>query len=181
MYAIIRSGGKQYRVETGATITVERLDAEEGASVELSDVLMIADGDSVTSLAIFTSTFLSWPIAVILTLVLLLGRWGVDALGDATKPGIGPLVADDLFKGSRTQDPARYRVVSSSVEALSRMLNVVAAALPDINRFSATEDIERGLTIPMARVYDALAVVGCYGLSALALAYVFFRNKEVAP
>lgn len=48
MYAIIRSGGKQYRVETGATITVERLDAEAGASVELSDVLMIADGDSVT-------------------------------------------------------------------------------------------------------------------------------------
>ena len=48
MYAIVRTGGKQYRVEEGRTITVERLPAEEGATVELSDVLLIADDGEVT-------------------------------------------------------------------------------------------------------------------------------------
>lgn len=48
MYAVIRTGGKQYRAEPGALLDVERLDAEPGASVELTDVLLIADGDAVT-------------------------------------------------------------------------------------------------------------------------------------
>ncbi len=47
MYAIVRSGGKQYRVEAGRTVTVERLQAEEGATVELGDVLLIADDGDV--------------------------------------------------------------------------------------------------------------------------------------
>ncbi len=47
MYAIVRSGGKQYRVEVGRTVTVERLQAEEGATVELGDVLLIADDGDV--------------------------------------------------------------------------------------------------------------------------------------
>jgi len=48
MYAIVRTGGKQYRVEAGRAVTVERLPAEEGATVELGDVLMIADNGQVT-------------------------------------------------------------------------------------------------------------------------------------
>ncbi len=48
MYAIVRTGGKQYRVEEGRTVTVERLPAEEGATVELGDVLLIADDGRVT-------------------------------------------------------------------------------------------------------------------------------------
>lgn len=46
-YAIIRSGGKQYTVREGARLMVEKLEGEPGASVDL-DVLMVADGDSVT-------------------------------------------------------------------------------------------------------------------------------------
>lgn len=45
MYAIIRSGGKQYRAEVGATIDVDRLPQAVGESVEISDVLLIANGD----------------------------------------------------------------------------------------------------------------------------------------
>lgn len=45
MYAIIRSGGKQYRAEVGATIDVDRLPQQVGESIEISDVLLIADGD----------------------------------------------------------------------------------------------------------------------------------------
>ena len=48
IYAIIRSGGKQYRVEEGSIIEVERLEANEGDRVELTDVLLLADGDRVT-------------------------------------------------------------------------------------------------------------------------------------
>ena len=45
MYAIIRSGGKQYRAEVGATIDVDRLPQAVGDSLEISDVLLVANGD----------------------------------------------------------------------------------------------------------------------------------------
>lgn len=48
MYAIVRTGGKQYRVEEGRPLTVERLSAEEGATIELDDVLLIANNGDVT-------------------------------------------------------------------------------------------------------------------------------------
>ena len=46
MYAIVRSGGKQYRAEVGATIDVDRLPQEVGESINLSDVLLVADADN---------------------------------------------------------------------------------------------------------------------------------------
>ena len=48
MYAVIQTGGKQYRVSEGDTLKVEKLEAEEGANVEFDRVLMVADGDAVT-------------------------------------------------------------------------------------------------------------------------------------
>jgi large subunit ribosomal protein L21 len=48
MYAVIESGGKQYRVAIGDKLKVEKLTATEGDSVNLDRVLMIADGDDVT-------------------------------------------------------------------------------------------------------------------------------------
>ena len=48
MYAVIATGGKQYRVEEGDSLRVERLDAEEGAEIELDRVLLVGDGDQVT-------------------------------------------------------------------------------------------------------------------------------------
>ena len=47
MYAVIKTGGKQYRVAEGQTLKVEKLEVEEGASVEFDTVLMIADGDRI--------------------------------------------------------------------------------------------------------------------------------------
>lgn len=47
MYAVVESGGKQYRVEEGATVQVERLDAEPGAALTLERVLLVAEGDTV--------------------------------------------------------------------------------------------------------------------------------------
>jgi large subunit ribosomal protein L21 len=47
MYAVIVTGGKQYRVSQGDKLRVEKLDAEEGSSVELDQVLMVVDGDDI--------------------------------------------------------------------------------------------------------------------------------------
>lgn len=44
MYAIVKCGGKQYRVEKDMLVKVEKIDAEVGAKVEL-EVLMVADGE----------------------------------------------------------------------------------------------------------------------------------------
>ena len=48
MYAVVSSGGKQYRVEPGSTLTIERLAAEAGATLTFDRVLLIGDGDEVT-------------------------------------------------------------------------------------------------------------------------------------
>ena len=48
MYAVIVTGGKQYRVIQGETLKVEKLDVEAGNSIEITDVLMLGDGEKVT-------------------------------------------------------------------------------------------------------------------------------------
>jgi len=48
MYAVIATGGKQYRVEKGGVLRVELLKAEPGATVEFDQVLLIADGDKIS-------------------------------------------------------------------------------------------------------------------------------------
>ncbi|MCH5184966.1 MAG: 50S ribosomal protein L21 [Oscillospiraceae bacterium] len=47
MYAVIETGGKQYKVSEGDTVFIEKLDAEEGAAVTFDKVLVVADGDNV--------------------------------------------------------------------------------------------------------------------------------------
>lgn len=47
MFAVIKTGGKQYRVAAGDEIVVERLEGEPGATVAFEDVLLVADGDKV--------------------------------------------------------------------------------------------------------------------------------------
>jgi len=47
-YAIIRTGGRQYRVAEGDTVDVDLLEAEPGKTAMLDDVLMYADGEKIT-------------------------------------------------------------------------------------------------------------------------------------
>jgi len=47
MYAIVATGGKQYRVKEGEKLRVEKLSAEAGETVELDKVLMVGEGDDV--------------------------------------------------------------------------------------------------------------------------------------
>ena len=48
IYAIIETGGKQYKVSPGQTLDVDRLETAEGDTVELERVLLIADGERIT-------------------------------------------------------------------------------------------------------------------------------------
>ncbi len=48
MYAVIKTGGKQYKVEAGATLKVEKLLGDVGSKVVIDKVLMINDGDNTT-------------------------------------------------------------------------------------------------------------------------------------
>ena len=45
MYAVIQTGGKQYRVEPGQTVVVEKLAGDEGAQVTFDEVLLVSSGD----------------------------------------------------------------------------------------------------------------------------------------
>ncbi len=47
MFAVIETGGKQYKVETGGKLRVEKIDAEVGADISLDKVLMVAGDDGV--------------------------------------------------------------------------------------------------------------------------------------
>jgi len=47
MYAVVKTGGKQYRVSTGEKLKVEQIPAEIGAEIALDEVLLVADGEAV--------------------------------------------------------------------------------------------------------------------------------------
>jgi large subunit ribosomal protein L21 len=48
MYAVIKTGGKQYRVSSGEKLKIEQLPAQVGSQVVIDQVLMVADGDKVS-------------------------------------------------------------------------------------------------------------------------------------
>ena len=49
MFAVIRTGGKQYKVASGDVIAVEKLAGDPGATVELAEVLMVGDGAAIST------------------------------------------------------------------------------------------------------------------------------------
>ena len=132
----------------------------------------------VVIIAIFASTFLSWPIAVVLTLVILLGHWSVEQLGESLNPGVGRSVSTDL---GFARNPEQDKVVSASVDAMAKLLTNVSKVLPDVSRFPVMDNITRGVNIPAAHIIQSLGVLGCYGLPMLVLGFVILKNKEVAP
>ena len=56
LYAVVRSGGKQYRVEEGLLLTVASLEGEPGKKVTFGEVLLVADGDAVKAVGKATVT-----------------------------------------------------------------------------------------------------------------------------
>ncbi|MDB5326610.1 MAG: hypothetical protein JWM57_2179 [Phycisphaerales bacterium] len=127
------------------------------------------------TVAFWCSTFLSWPIAVVLSTLIILGHWGVSNVDLGS--GIGAQVANDFFPSNAPI----ATVVNTSVEKLSRTLQLGSSVLPDITAFGVTDRIERGTSLTVGDVVAPLEVFVVFGLPLMTLAYVFLRNKEVAP
>ncbi len=130
----------------------------------------------VSIIGFFCSTRLSWPIAIMLTLALITGRWAVNQVRDSLQPGIGAQVAQSLGGDYR-----EMRVIANTFDGLARLLNIVADFLPDIDAFSTVERIERMVAIPMSTLTGAGLVLLIFGVPLFAASYVLLRNKEVAP
>jgi len=128
-------------------------------------------------IAIFCSTFLSWPIAFVLTIVLLLSHWAVGQLSDTLGSGLGSSFVNDM----RVQDAAVAKVMSTGVNVLSNGLASMAQLLPDTSRFDAITDIEHGNAVPLANIGEAAFVLAMFGIPSIIFAYLILRAKEVAP
>ena len=96
VYAIVRSGGKQYRVQQGATIDVERLAVPEGGRVDLADVLLLDEDGRVT---VGTPTV---P--------------GVKVVAEVVSHGRGPKVTVFKYKAK-----TRYRKKTGHRQAFTRL------------------------------------------------------------
>jgi hypothetical protein len=131
----------------------------------------------VVTLAVLCSTFLSWPIAVVLTVVLLMGHWAVMQEADTNDKTLGRSIATDMG----LTDPSKAEAVATSVNALGGALQVVGDFLPDIDHFSAIQRLEQGMVVSWKDIADALGVLAGFALPAAVLAYVVLKNKEVAP
>ncbi|HEX8324846.1 MAG TPA: ABC transporter permease subunit [Tepidisphaeraceae bacterium] len=127
------------------------------------------------AVAFWCSTFVSWPIAVVLSTLIILGHWAVSNVDLGT--GIGAQVANDFFANNAPV----AAVVNSSVERLSRTLQLVANFLPDIRAFGITDRVERGMSLTLRDMVEPFKVIVMFVLPLLTLSYVFLRNKEVAP
>jgi len=161
------------------TSSVQLISAEHNFATNLTASLLVLWLLSilVVVIAIFTSTFLSWPIAIVLTLLLLLGHWGVEQLGDTLNPGVGRTVAADWG----ISDKVQTQMVSRSVDALAQALSTISTVLPDLSKFPVMENITRGVAMPPSQVAGALGVLACYGVPMLVISFIVLKNKEVAP
>ena len=161
--------------ETG--VNVVRAQGSFAANLARSLLILWLMSVLVVVVAVFTSTFLSWPIAVVLTVVILGGHWGVEQLGDAGGAQIGQEVTQTM----QVEDPTAARIMRTSVGALASTLTFLSAFLPDVSKFAATDDIERGVSIPARTLKAAGWVLLAYGGPVLLLSYLILRRKEVAP
>ncbi|MEM8873947.1 MAG: ABC transporter permease [Planctomycetota bacterium] len=131
----------------------------------------------VTTVGVFASTFVSWPIAIVVSLCVLLSRWAVDQLGDIMQPGFGQKVAGDLFSDGAGAEAA---VAENAAEWLNRLTVGFASLLPDLSKFDAATWIEAGQSVPLSVLSESMLVVLVFALPLLVVAYVRLRTKEVA-
>jgi hypothetical protein len=162
-------------------VSVRLVTAQQSFTVNLLKSLFILWMMSalVVAISVFCSTFVSWPIAVVLTLVLLTGHWVVSVVGDTNSVSIARSFIRDMFPDA--QDASQIKAATSSIQTLVRMLNIVSDALPDISKFDAIDDIQRGRMITFDSLKAAGEVTVGFGLPLTVLAYVFLKFKEVAP
>jgi ABC-type transport system involved in multi-copper enzyme maturation permease subunit len=132
----------------------------------------------VVTISIFCSTFVSWPIAVVMTTIILLGHWTILMIGDQNAVGLGRQISRDFFASATG---AQAHVIDTSVEKLTTMVNDLAAVLPDVSHFDATGNIEKGRIVGASALGEGFLVLAQFGLPLTVLGYLLMKIKEVAP
>ena len=130
----------------------------------------------VVCIAVFCSTFLSWPIAVVLATFLLGVRWAVDQVRDVLRPGFSQQIGGDLFRSSA----AGAEATEATVTAITDALKLVASLLPDLSPFGTGRFLAAGQSVPLTDLGYAALVTALFGLPLVVLGYVFLRYREVA-
>lgn len=95
-FAVVKTGGKQYRVEPGQTIEVEKLSIEEGQPVELTDVLLVSDENGLRQ---------GQPLVA-----------GAKVVGRVVKQGRGPKIIVFKYKPK-----VRYRKKTGHRQSITRI------------------------------------------------------------
>ena len=97
MYAIVKTGGKQFKAEKDAVLIVEKIEGEPGTAVEFGEVLMLADGDSHTVGAPFVQ--------------------GAKVTGEIVRQGKGPKIEAFNYKAKKNErKPTDTQDVGGEVE-----------------------------------------------------------------
>ena len=118
-YAIVKTGGKQYRVSPGDVLDVEKLSVEEGAKVELTDVLLVSQKGSVT---------VGSP-----------GVQGAKVIGEVEKQGRGDKIVVFKFK-SKTRQGTKTGHRQSFTRL--RITGIVTGSAPRARRWRSEESTE---------------------------------------
>ncbi len=105
MYAIVKTGGKQYRAEKGETLIVEKLEGDVGAKVELEDVLLVGDGDKLK---------IGSPLVK-----------GAKVKGEIVRQGKGPKIEAFNYKAKKNE---RKRWGHRQPETHVRVIEIVAGS-----------------------------------------------------
>ena len=118
-YAIVKTGGKQYRVSSGDVIDVEKLPVEEGGKVELTEVLLLSQDGNVT---------IGSP-----------GIQGARVIGEVEKQGRGEKIAVFKFKAK-----TRQGTKTGHRQAFTRLriTDVVTRSAPQARRQRSQESTE---------------------------------------
>ena len=125
MYAVVSSGGKQYRVEPGSTVLMERLSSQPGGSILFDRVLLIGDGDEVT---------VGTPVVA-----------GASVTGTVLGEELGPKLVIFKFKQKvkyRRRTGHRQHLLRVRIDEISAEGRPKAAAKPRASRARAKADPE---------------------------------------
>jgi large subunit ribosomal protein L21 len=142
MFAVMTTGGKQYRVEAGSELIIERVAGEPGASITFDRVLMLGDGDQVTvgtptvAGASITATVIGETLGP--KLVVFKFKQKVKYRRHAghrqhlTKVRIDEITAPGTDKPRRTRKAAEPKTDEPKAEAAEPKADAAAAAEPEV-------------------------------------------------
>jgi hypothetical protein len=132
------------------------------------------------TLAVSFGTLVNWPVALVLTVSVLGGRWVVEQAGTdySGRDAASYIVSDEETSAAATV--AARQVVERGFDALTLATQSVANFLPDVSQVDFAPMTSRRQVVPWLDLAKGLGLTMCYVLPVLAAGYVLLRRREVA-